>query len=310
MGDDFEALKREATVWIVRITSGSATKQDADHLLRWRAKSQAHEQAFQEAARLWKNLGPALATETRPNRATLTRRAFLATGSLAAGAAGVGFGLSQLGFLPTLGALFSDYATGVGEQKTVQLPDGSTAILDGATTLSLDFTQTVRNLHLTAGAAVFDVVADEEKPFVVTARSGNSATADGSLSVAHGVDDISVDCLRGNLRVECLGTANLIEGESISYSSLGLGEKTISDAETAAAWRNGLLIFKNRPLDDVVSDLNRHRKGKVMIARRDLRSRRVSGVFHLSRPGEILAHLEDTLQVRPINLPGGMVLLQ
>lgn len=222
----------------------------------------------------------------------------------------MGFGLSELGFLPTLGALLSDYATAVGEQRTVQLPDGSTATLDGGTTLSLDFTQQARNLHLTTGAAVFDVVADDRKPFIVTAHTGNSATASGSLSVAHGVDDVSVDCLKGNIRVECLGTADLAEGESISYSSLGLGEKTVSDTETAAAWRKGLLIFKNRPLGDVVSDLNRHRKGKVMIARSDLRSRRVSGVFHLARPEEILAHLEDTLQVRPINLFGGVVLLQ
>lgn len=310
LDDDFEALKREATAWIVRVTSGTATRQDADSLVRWRSRSAMHERAFQDAARLWKNLGPALGNKSRSSAPVLTRRAFLATGSFAAGAAGVSFGLSELGFLPTLDALLSDYATAVGEQRTVKLPDGSTAMLDGGTALSLDFTPEARNLHLTRGAAVFDVVADDRKPFVVTARDGNSTTASGALSVTHGVDDVSVDCLKGNIRVQCLGTADLVEGEGISYSSLGLGEKITSDVETAAAWRKGLLIFKNRPLGDVLSDLNRHRKGRVMIARRDLRSRRVSGVFHLARPEEILAHLEDTLHVRPINLLGGVVLLQ
>ncbi|MEZ2127926.1 MULTISPECIES: FecR domain-containing protein [unclassified Sinorhizobium] len=310
MDDDFEALKREATAWIVRITSGTATREDADALVKWRSQSEAHERAFQDAARLWKNLAPALGNRGKSPGALLTRRAFLATGSLAAGAAGISFGLSELGFLPTLDALLSDYATAVGEQRTVQLPDGSTAMLDGGTALSLDFTPQARNLHLTTGAAVFDVVTDDRKPFVVTAGDGNSTAASGSFSVTHGVDSVWADCLNGNIRVQCLGTTDLVEGESISYSSRGLGEKITSDIETAAAWRKGLLIFKNRPLGDVVSDLNRHRRGKVMIARRDLRSRRVSGVFHLSRPEEILAHLEDTLQVRPINLVGGVVLLQ
>ncbi|MGK6317383.1 FecR family protein [Neorhizobium sp. DT-125] len=310
MDGDFEALKREATAWVVRITSGTATADDADALMRWRARSPAHEQAFREAARLWKNLGPVLGQKSKSSSAVLTRRAFLTTGSLAAGAAGVGFGLSQLGFLPTLEALLSDYTTGVGEQRTVQLPDGSTAMLDGGTTLSLDFTQQARNLRLTSGAAVFDVVAEDRRPFVVKAQDGSSAAASGSFSVTHGVDSVSVDCLKDGVRVECLGTADLVEGEGISYSSRGLGEKVASDVETAASWRKGLLIFKNRPLGDVVSDLNRHRKGKVVIARRDLRSRRVSGVFHLARPEEILAHLEDTLHVRPINLVGGVMLLQ
>lgn len=309
MDGNFEALKREATAWIVRITSGTATKEDADALARWRSRSPAHEQAFHESTKLWKNLGPALGSNSRSSGSALTRRAFLATGSIAAGAASVSFGLSQLGFLPTLDALLSDYATAVGEQRTVRLPDGSTATLDGGTSLSLDFTNQARNLHLAAGAAVFDV-ADDRKPFVVLARDGNSATTSGSFSVTHGVDDVSVDCLKGELRVQCRSMADLVEGEGITYSARGLGEKIASDVETAASWRKGLLVFKSRPLGDVVSDLNRHRKGRVVIARGDLRSRRVSGVFHLARPEEILAHLEETLHVRPINLIGGVVLLQ
>lgn len=310
MDDDFEALKREATAWIVRITSGTATTDDADALLAWRARSAAHEEAFQASARLWKNLGPALGHGKKANVTTITRRSFLAAGSLAASAAGGGLILSELGFLPTVGAILADYATGVGEQRTVQLPDGSTTTLDGGTTLTLDFSPSGRRLELTSGAAVFDVVADPARPFVVTAANGNTTAIGTSFSVTHGEDDVSVECLRGRISVECLANSDLIDGEAISYSRQGLGEKIAMDAETAAAWRQGLLVFKDRSLADVVSDLNRHRRGKVMIARSDLRARRVSGVFHLSRPDEILAHLEETLQVRPVNLVGGIVLLR
>ena len=221
----------------------------------------------------------------------------------------VSLGLSQLGILPTLEAMMSDYATAVGEQKTVQLPDGSTVTLDGGTTLSVDFSEETRQVVLTAGAAVFDIV-EQRRPFVVTAKAGTSTARRATVSVKHGVDDVSVDCLDGTVDVECLGTAALHTGEGIIYSATGLGEKLGSDVETTAAWRNGLLIFRNRPLADVVSDVNRHRRGKVMIARASLKSRRVSGVFHLDRPEEILAHLENTLDVRPISLVGGVVILR
>jgi transmembrane sensor len=306
--EDFEALKREATALIVRITSGEATAEDATALLRWRARSERHERAFQHSGRVWKNLGHALGSERQ--RSLIPRRSFLAAGSMAAGAAGVALGLSTLGFLPPIDALLSDYATGIGEQLTVELPDGSTMTLDGGTTLSLDYSPGTRHLLLKSGAAVFDVVRDETRPFVVSAAGGDTTAVGASFSVKHGVDDISVDCLQGHITVQCLANAELGEGEAIRYSSVGLGEKTLMDADEAAAWRRGLLIFRDRPLAEVVADLNRHRKGKVVIAGSELRSRHISGVFHLDRPEEVMAQLEDTLQVRPIKLVGGIVLLQ
>jgi transmembrane sensor len=310
LDENFEALRREATAWLVRITSGTATTEDAEALLRWRSRSAAHEKAFQQSARLWKNLGPALTQRGKSPAAAFTRRSFLAAGSLAAGVGGGGIVLSELGFLPPVDAMLADYATGIGEQRTVELPDGSTTTLDGGTTLSLDYSPSSRHLVLTSGAAVFDVVPDVARPFVVTAANGNTTAIGTSFSIKHGDEDVSVECLQGHITVECLADSQLISGEGISYSHAGLGEKVTTDIETAAAWRRGLLIFKDRPLADVVSDLNRHRRGKVVIASGNLRSRRMSGVFHLNRPDEILAHLEETLQVRPVSLIGGIVLLR
>lgn len=306
MDDDFDALKRDATAWIVRITSGSATTGDADALVAWRARSPDHERAFQEAARLWRDLGPAL---SRERRSSVTRRSFLALGGVAAGLAGGAVVMSELGFLPTLSSMLADYATAVGEQQTVHLPDGSMALLDGGSVLSLDYSAGTRQLQLSAGAAVFEVSGDDPRPFVVEAGGGRSKTVSASLSVTHGADSVAVECLRGEVSIDCLGTADLAEGEAISYSQHGLGEKVAADIETAAAWRKGLLIFKDRSLGDVISDINRHRRGKVMLARRSVGSYRVSGIFHLERPEEILAHIEDTLKLRPVGLIGGIILL-
>lgn len=49
-----KTLKREALAWVVRLTSGEATRADAQALQAWRGQSPAHEQAYREAARLWR----------------------------------------------------------------------------------------------------------------------------------------------------------------------------------------------------------------------------------------------------------------
>lgn len=310
MDDDFDALKREATAWIVRLTSGSATSDEADAMIRWRSLSADHERAFVEAAQLWKNLGPAVQRKQAPGSFIPTRRTFLAAGSLAACAAGVGFGLSEIGVLPPPDALLADYATAIGEQKTVRLPDGSVVTLDGGTSLALNYSDEMRHATLSAGAAFIEVMPTDLRPFSISAGVGRSVTANASFSVNHAAVGVSVECLKGQVHVECGNTTDLVAGETVSYSEAGIDRKVAMDVETAAAWRRGLLIFKDRPLADVVADLNRHRRGKVIIARRDLNSQHVSGVFHLERPEEILTQLEATLQVQPISLIGGVVLLR
>jgi transmembrane sensor len=307
VSQDFEDLKREASAWLVRITSGNATTDDADALKRWRSISPSHNQAFDETVLLWRNMGRATIPDRRHR---LSRRSVILSGSVAASAAVVGVGLSNLGYLPSLTALTSDYATAVGQQRAFDLPDGSRATLDGDTALSLAYSAAERRLELASGAAVFEVAEDAVRPFVVTAAAGETMTFGRSFSIQHGSDDVVLECLDGLLDVRCRGTVALRTGETVAYSAAGLGERSILDLETASSWRKGLLIFHNRSLENVVADVNRHRRGKVIIASQRLRSRRVSGVFHLSRPEEILRHLEVTLNVQSYGLAGGIVVLR
>jgi transmembrane sensor len=306
---DFDALKREATAWVVRLTSGTATTEDGDALRAWRARSREHERAFREVARLWNNLGPALADKRRRSAPLVSRRSFLAVGGMAASVAGAAVIMADLGFLPSVDGVFADYTTAVGEQKRISLPDGSTAVLDGKSALVMDYTEDARHLSLTAGAAVFEVEGGDGRPFIVSAAEGRSKLTSGTFSVGHASNDVSVECLQGIVEVECLTSVTLVKGEGVVYSAVGLGQKAIAAVETAAAWRKGLLVFNDRPLGDVVADLNRHRRGKVMLASNALGSRRVSGVFHLDRPQEILAHFENALHIRSVSFVGGIVLL-
>ncbi|WP_084293042.1 DUF4880 domain-containing protein [Bradyrhizobium sp. WSM3983] len=59
--DPSESLVRDAIVWVVHLNSGDATVADVERIMDWRARSQAHENAFRDAVRCWRAIGAALA---------------------------------------------------------------------------------------------------------------------------------------------------------------------------------------------------------------------------------------------------------
>ena len=59
-GDGDRSVEQEARAWVIRLTSGTATQDDARALADWRANPE-HDAAFRAAAGLWKTAGHALA---------------------------------------------------------------------------------------------------------------------------------------------------------------------------------------------------------------------------------------------------------
>jgi hypothetical protein len=70
-------LLDQALSWIVRLKSGEATQADLVALRRWRDESPRHEEAFRDAARLWRRIRTAaqeLAEEARTEKAAALRQ--------------------------------------------------------------------------------------------------------------------------------------------------------------------------------------------------------------------------------------------
>nr|WP_246549639.1 FecR domain-containing protein [Ancylobacter oerskovii] len=300
---ELDDVQREAIGWVTRLTSGEATVEDAQQLQAWRGRSRAHEEAFRLASQAWRHAGlPACA---KPRRPALTRRLMLAGAgtALAAGWAGV-----SLGLLPGLDQINSDYATGVGQQARFALPDGSMVYLDGATALDVDLTQDARTAKLVNGAAAFDIAAGAH-PFRVTAGPCVISADDADFTLTAGSGPIRVECTRGSLSISGTTVARLDAGERIILTPDHPAVAEPMNPTMAGAWRRGLLVFENRPLSEVVDDINRHRRGRVVLARPGLGARRVDGVFHLQRPDEIVDNLVTSLALSETRLPGNIVIL-
>lgn len=68
--------------------------------------------------------------------------------------------------------LKADYRTGTGEQATTTLADGSVLQLNTQAAVAVQYTDTTRRVDLLDGEAVFRVMKDAARPFLVQAQNG------------------------------------------------------------------------------------------------------------------------------------------
>lgn len=297
------ALSDEAIDWLVRLNSGRATEDDHAAFADWRRTSEKHDLAAQEAETIWHGVGLAVTSVRSADRkAKVTRRTVLGGVLLAGG----GMALARSGAIGP--HLLADHVTGVGEQRTVLLDDGSLVFLDGGTALSVDMDARERRLRIHGGEAVFTVAHDAARPFIVAAGSGWTRAIGTVFDVDVRPGEVVVTVVEGAVGISTEAapsspvTATADQQVRYRASSRPSVPETI-DAEVETAWRRGKLIFDRRPLGDVVAQLGRHRNGRIVIVSDQLRSLEVTGVFDMANPEAVLGAIEATLPVRITRLP-------
>lgn len=312
---DLDPMTRQALAFVVRLTSGDATEADAEALKGWRASGPAQEQAYREAVRLWRLVsrseiaaaGPTAKIHPFPQK--MGRRSFLRSGALAASVAGLAVVAGGYGLLgPSIGTLFADHRTKVGERRGIDLPDGSRIELNTSTALSVRYTDQERRIDLIEGEALFTVTPDQARPFVVHAAAGRTTAVGTVFSVRHEAAQVSVTCVEGTIDVAANRVTRLTAGQYVRYGR-DLGEVSDIDAQIATAWSKGLLIFRDERLGKVIDEVNRYRAGWIVIADSKRADQRVTGVFHLDRTEELLHHIEQTLGVSETRITDQLIVL-
>ena len=167
-----------------------------------------------------------------------------------------------------LDALRSDLRTAEGELREFALPDGSRAWLAGDTALTLDFGGERRAIEVLRGEAMFDVVKDPARPFVVSA-DGATATAVGTrYAVSRRADAVLVEVEEGTVAVAD-DTAReplmVTAGYQVRREANGLPASASPLAQGALEWRRGLLVLEDAPLAEAVKRLDAWIPGRVLL---------------------------------------------
>ena len=185
------------------------------------------------------------------------------------------------------------YSTPVGGRRTVTLKDGSQVTLSTDTEVRLTNWDRQRALTVVKGEAFFQVAKNADQPFVVTA-AGRTVTALGTaFDVRVDPSQWSVSLVEGKIRVASeRSTVDMTPGHHLSQQ--GEAAWTIEQRNVAdlTSWRDGSLVFENRPLASIVEEMNRYSTQKMRIADPALAATPLSGRFKTGDVAGFVATLE------------------
>jgi transmembrane sensor len=222
-------------------------------------------------------------------------------------------GLCAVGLLVLLGVgyflwpLGPAYHTGVGGLAAVPISDGSQVILNTDSRIRVDVTDTERRVNLVQGEALFEVVKDPARPFVVTAGNQRVIAVGTKFSVRRSEDGVRVVVLEGRVRVDPGDGADAkvapaeVSAGSVARSRAGQGvlieRKPPPDIEPYVSWRTGFLLFRETPLADAVAEFNRYNEQQIVLEDPHLAGIHIDGHFRSTNVAAFVRLLEDGFPV-------------
>lgn len=305
------SLREEAAAWFARRRDGVRTPGEEAAFEAWRGRSELHARAYAETERAWEQWEPlqdssrmremaaAAMAATSPGRGRSQGRRWrplLAAACLAAVTVFVG-----IRWLPSMmHAQPVVYSTGIGEQRTELLPDGTRIVLNTQTTLQVRYGLRQREVTLQQGEAMFEVAHDARHPFKVIAGDGSVTDLGTRFQVRDEDGEAAVTLLQGRVEVVAQDERRqLSPGEQARYGGAAAGI-SVHRVDTAAitSWMRGRLDFSGLPLAQAVAEANRYSAIKLRLGDPRLARLPVGGSFRAGDNEAIAAALAAVFPVR------------
>jgi transmembrane sensor len=210
----------------------------------------------------------------------------------------------------------TDYATAVGEQRSVTLSDGSVVYLNTSSQVRVRWSAAERHIDLLRGEARFQVAKNPARPFVVATSKATVRAVGTVFNVRADQGDTQVAVIEGRVEVRTLEplrtqegphasapTASavlLAAGEHAEVTPLGINRDRGQSIEAATAWTDRRLVFRGESLATVVAEFNRYRSQPLVLDDPQLAHLQISGAFDLSDPESLLTYLKSYETVRVV----------
>jgi transmembrane sensor len=332
-GKTHAAVVAEASEWFIDFRAGDVNGEARLRFIEWLRRSPEHIQAYLEVSSAWSELPssdpdgrfdiesliararsesdvipltpvhprlPPVPLATEPSAVRrLARRPVLAAAAV---------------LVTSLAALFlwigrdaaRSYSTGIGEQRTIQLMDGSTIELNARSKVEVRLTEHRRDVALIDGQALFHVAKDKQRPFVVRAGEAQVRAVGTEFDVYKKQTETVVTVVEG--RVETYpgstgaGAAAILlsAGEQLTVLPHTVTKPTLADTVAATAWVQKRLIFEETPLSEVAEEFNRYNRRPLAIDDPALQTLKISGVYSSIDPASLVNFLRSQNSIRVI----------
>ncbi|MBF8672561.1 FecR family protein [Pseudomonas putida] len=292
---------KQAIQWMLRLRESGHDPALQQQCRQWRTAHHEHEQAWQRVIHLHQDLdlravpGAGLALQTlETSQHRLHRRQAL---KLLGGVAMVGTAAWLGKDLDAVNAWTSDYATGTGERRTFALPDGSLMQLNTRSAVDLAVNDQQRVVRLKQGELM--ITCSPQHPLLVQTRDALLEGFEGRFVARQDSDCTRVSVSHGRVAIHQPGNHQLQWIESGQHWRLDAqGAHRLEQVDMdAMAWTEGLIVTRNMRLFDFLAQVSRYRHG-YLGCNDDIADLRLSGVFRLEDPEQLLQLLPRTLPVR------------
>jgi transmembrane sensor len=254
--------------------------------------------------------------------------------AIASSFAVLSLGVGLIAWVHVFGA--PTYATATGEQRSIQLEDGSTVELNSRSKVAVRYSEHERAIELLEGQALFHVTKDAARPFVV--RSGDTRVrAVGTqfdvyrkhggtiVTVVEGRVAILTDHPVADADVTAKGVSTesspsmpplratqgegqgpnilLSAGEQLTVTPKMAQKTEHANVAGATAWTERQLIFESASLSDVAEEFNRYNRRQLIIDDPRLETFHISGVFSSTDPVSLIRFLRERPGLSVVETP-------
>lgn len=329
-----DPVTREAAAWFSRLRADDVSEEDRARFERWLETDPRHRNAYAAFEHFWSKTGDyasergvadathaadqaakaaevhvaARAAQARARVARHSRRRYFAT------AASVCAMVLAVAFMVLWSGNNQAYQTGIGEQRSVMLADGSRITLNTNSRVRVSYSKNTRTVALERGQAYFRV-AKEHRPFEVETRNGVVRAVGTAFDVYQRRDGMIVTVAEGTVAVSETNdeaavspdgiTRNparmLHAGERVALaegSKLQLAQVEAAPVDRSVAWLGGKLVFDAEPLSQAVAEINRYSRKQVLIGDERLGTLQMSGVFRVGETGDFVRSVSEYFSLR------------
>ena len=291
-----------AIAWQLCLDCGHGSQVEQAEFAKWYEANEEH-------ARAWQQLGM---LDHRFSKASLPARNALlnARNGLHQRVRKLGSGLASIVLVCGL-ALFAgnsylpidywmaDQRTATGEQRELQLADGTVINLNTHSAVDVKFDATTRRIILQEGEIMVQTGHGDSRPFIVQTRDGSLRALGTRFLVKREDDGTRLSVLQSRVAAhpeDSLDEVIYNEGQQVVMHRDHLGQMVAVNAG-ADAWTRGMLVLDNVRLADMVHELNRYQRGHLGVDPQ-VADLRITGSFPLNNVQLALNALQPTLPVK------------
>jgi transmembrane sensor len=332
-------IREEAAAWFVDFSEGEVGVEGREAFSLWLKASPEHVRAYLQVSATFQTLGnlrhhrtgnaealierslakdnvrkirqfPGIARARISLAVATSSRRSVTRGVLAASVAMLVLGLSAWALWNNWQRSF--YLTGIGEQRVVNLEDGSTIELNAESRIRVRLSAHQRTVDLLDGQALFHVAKDPQRPFIVRSDTTRVAAVGTQFDVNREASNTVVTVLDGRVAVAASNRDDpplyASAGEQVVLTADTASKSANPDVAAATAWRERKLIFAGSPLTQVITEYNRFHQKRLVIADTSLSSFRISGVFSANDAQALIVFLRAQSNIEVVEKDREIVL--